>query len=500
MVGDDIISIPDKWEYPWCAAWDLAFHAIPLGLVDPDFAKYQLHLLLGDRYQHPNGQVPASEWNFDEVNPPVHAWAAFFLYGLDRRRTGKGDLTFLKGIYHKLLLNFTWWVNRKDPNGRGVFDGGFLGLDSIGVFDRTAKLPGGVHLEQADGIAWMAFYTQSMLQISLELALDDPSYVDMAVKFFEQFVWISSAMIHIGGDGDMWDEDDGFFYDVLRTPDGEAQKLKVRSIVGLLPLCATTVFSEDNLEKLPELQRSTGWFVDRRPLLVSKMHDPRAVGYRGRRLLSLLSEQRLRRVLSRMLDENEFLSPYGIRSLSRHHLDHPFTFVAGGEEMKIGYTPAESDTSMFGGNANWRGPIWLPINGLLIRELINYYCYYGPAFTVEYPTGSGRHMNLYEIARDLADRCARIFTRDKRGRRPVFGAASKFTGDPLWRDHLLFYEYFHGDNGAGIGASHQTGWTGLIATFLHYFASISATDALEMWTLPLKFKPDASTDVPGLQR
>jgi hypothetical protein len=500
MVGDDIISMPDKWEYPWCADWDLAFHAIPLGLVDPDFAKYQLHLMLGDRYLHPNGQVPACEWNFDEVNPPVHAWAAFFLYGLDRRRTGKGDLTFLKGVYHKLLLNFTWWVNRKDPNGRGVFDGGFLGLDSMGVLDRNAKLPGGLQLEQADGVAWMAFYTQSMLQISLELALDDPSYVDMALKFFEQFIWISSAMIHIGGDGDMWDEEDGFFYDVLRTPDGHAEKLKVRSMVGLLPLCAATVFSEDTLEKLPELQRGTGWFVDRRPLLVSKIHDPRAVGYRGRRLLSLLGEQRLRRVLGRLFDENEFLSPHGIRSLSRYHLEHPGLVTAGRETLKIGYLPAESDSPMFGGNANWRGPIWLPINGLLIRALINYYCYYGPGFTVEYPTGSGRQMNLYEIARDLADRCARIFIRDKRGRRPVFGAASKFTGDPLWRDHLLFYEYFHGDNGAGIGASHQTGWTGLIATFLHYFATVSATDALEIWTLPLEFKPNAPAHVPALQR
>jgi hypothetical protein len=499
MVSHDIISMPDKWEYPWYAAWDLAFHSIPLGLVDPDFAKSQLLLLLREHYMHPSGQLPAYEWNFGDVNPPVHAWAAYFLYGLDRRRTGQGDLTFLKSVYHKLLLNFTWWVNRKDPTGRGVLDGGFLGLDNIGVLDRSAPLPTGGHLEQADGTAWMAFYAQAMLQISLELALDDASYVDMALKFFEHFIWIASAMIHIGGAGEMWDEEDGFFYDVLRTPDGRAQRLKVRSMVGLLPLCAATVISEDATVKLPELQRSALWFVNHRPQLIRNIQDPRTTGFRGRRLLSLLSEERLRRVLARMLDENEFLSPYGIRSLSRHHLDHPSTFLADGSALKIGYLPAESDTPLFGGNSNWRGPIWMPVNGLLIRALINYYCYYGPSFTVEHPTGSGRRLNLYEVARDLAERCARIFTRDKRGRRPVFGAASKFSGDPLWRDHLLFYEYFHGDNGAGIGASHQTGWTGLIATFLHYFATVSATDALELWALPSKLKAHATTDVPALQ-
>jgi hypothetical protein len=482
VVSDDVISMPDKWEYPWCAAWDLAFHSIPLSLVDPDLAKKQLMLLLQERYLHPNGQVPGSEWNFGEVNPPVHAWAAYFLYQLDRRRTGHADIAFLKGIYNKLLLNFTWWVNRRDLTGRNVFEGGFLGLDSVGVLDRRAPLLTGGHLEQADGIAWMAFFAQSMLQISLELALDDPSYADMALKFFEHFVWIASAMIHIGGKGEMWDERDGFFYDVLRTPDGRSQQLKVRSMVGLLPLCAATVINEEVTAALPQLQQRAGWFFSNRPHLVSNIHDPRRPGYRDRRLLSLLSEERLRRVLSRLLDENEFLSPFGIRSLSRHHLDHPYEFGVGEQRFKVGYLPAESDSAMFGGNSNWRGPIWLPVNGLLVRALLNYYGYYGPNFTVECPTGSGHRATLYEVAFEISERLARIFTADARGRRPLFGAAPKFTDDRLWRDHLLFYEYFNGDNGAGIGASHQTGWTGLIASLIHYFATISPTEALNLWS------------------
>jgi hypothetical protein len=485
MVSDEVISMPDKWEYPWYAAWDLAFHSIPLALVDPDFAKKQLLLLLQERYLHPNGQVPAYEWNFGDVNPPVHAWAAYFLYQIDRQRTGHADLEFLRTIYNKLLLNFTWWVNRKDPTGRNVFEGGFLGLDNIGVVDRNAPLPTGGYLEQADGTAWMAFYAQSMLQLSLELALDDRSYVDMALKFFEHFIWITSAMIHIGGNGEMWDEEDGFFYDVLRTPDGRARKLKVRSMVGLLPLCAATVVNEQVMEALPELQQRAGWFVSNRPNLVSNIHDPRRPGYRNRRLLSLLGEDRLRRVLARLLDENEFLSPFGIRSLSRHHLENPYTLAAGDHRYKIGYRPAESDTAMFGGNSNWRGPIWLPVNSLLVRALLNYYGYYGPNFTVEFPTGSGQRATLYEVAREITERLARIFTTDSRGRRPVFGAAPKFTDDRLWRDHVLFYEYFHGDNGAGIGASHQTGWTGLIASLLHYFATMSSTEALDLWPMTL---------------
>jgi hypothetical protein len=482
MVSDDVISMPDKWEYPWYAAWDLAFHSIPLSLVDPDFAKKQLSLLLQERYLHPNGQVPAYEWNFGDVNPPVHAWAAYFLYQIDRRRTGQADLTFLRSIYNKLLLNFTWWVNRKDQRGRNVFEGGFLGLDNIGVFDRGPPLPTGGAVEQADGTAWMAFYAQTMLQISLELALDDRAYIDMALKFFEHFVWIASAMIHIGGQGEMWNEEDGFFYDLLRTPDGRAQQLKVRSVVGLLPLCAATVMSEEVVAALPELQQRAGWFVNNRPHLASNIHDPRRPGFRSRRLLSLLGEARLRRVLARMLDEDEFLSPFGIRSLSRHHLEHPYAFDVGGRKVRIAYLPAESDSGMFGGNSNWRGPIWLPVNGLLVRALLNYYGYYGPNFTVECPTGSGRRANLYEVAQEITERLTRIFVPDARGRRPLFGAAPKFTDDRLWRDHLLFYEYFNGDNGAGVGASHQTGWTGLIASLIHYFATVTPAEALNLWS------------------
>jgi hypothetical protein len=491
MVNDDVISMPDKWEYPWYAAWDLAFHSVPLGLVDPDFAKQQLLLLLQARYLHPSGQVPAYEWNFGDANPPVHAWAAYFLFQSDKRRTGRADLGFLKSVYQKLLLNFTWWANRKDPTGRNVFEGGFLGLDNVGIFDRSASLPTGGHLEQADGTAWMAFYAQMMLQISLELALDDRSYVDMALKFFEHFIWIASAMIHIGGQGEMWDEEDGFFYDVLRTPDGKARRLKVRSMVGLLPLCAATVLSDKVMSELPELQQRAGWFVRNRPQLVSNIHDPRLPGYRDRRLLSLLSEGRLRRVLSRVLDEEEFLSPFGIRSLSRHHLSNPYVLECCGNEFKVGYLPAESDNVMFGGNANWRGPVWLPVNGLVVRALLNYYGYYGPNFKIECPTGSGRRLTLYEVAKEISDRLARIFTIDESGRRPLFGRTRKFTDDPLWSDNLLFYEYFHGDNGAGIGASHQTGWTGLIASLVHYFATVSPKQALDLWSTERTIKEPA---------
>jgi hypothetical protein len=490
MVSDDVISMPDKWEYPWYAAWDLAFHAVPLALVDPSFAKKQLLLLLQERYMHPNGQVPASEWNFGDVNPPVHAWSAYLLYQLDKQRSGRGDLTFLKNIYNKLLINFTWWVNRKDPLGRNVFEGGFLGLDNIGVFDRTAPLPTGGHLEQADGTAWMAFYAQAMLQISLELALDDRAYVDMALKFFEHFVWIASSLIHIGGRTasakttatTMWSEEDGFFYDVLRTPDGSSQQLKVRSMIGLLPLCAAAVVNEQVVAALPELQQRARWFARHRPHLVSDIHDPRRPGYRDRRLLSLLSEERLRRVLGHLLDEEEFLSPFGIRSLSRYHLAHPYQLDLGGQQLRFEYLPAESQSAMFGGNSNWGGPIWMPVNGLLVRALINYYGYYGPSFRVECPTGSGRMATLYEVAKELTERLARIFLRDDKGRRPVFGQTPKFADDPRWRDHLLFYEYFHGDNGAGIGASHQTGWTGLVASLLHYFETFSPSDALDLWS------------------
>jgi hypothetical protein len=482
MVGNDLISMPDKWEYPWYAAWDLAFHALPLGLVDADFAKQQLLLLLQERYLHPTGQVPASEWNFGDVNPPVHAWGAYFLYQFDKRRSGRGDHEFLKAIYNKLLINFTWWVNRKDPQGRSAFEGGFLGLDNVGVFDRHVPLPRGGNLERADGTAWMAFYAQAMLQISLELALEDRAYVDMALRFFDHFIWIASALVHIGGDGAMWNEEDGFFYDVLRTPDGRVRQLKVRSMIGLLPFCAAAVVNEEVVAALPELQQRARWFASHRPHLVSHIHDPRRPGYRDRRMLSLLSEERLRRVLEHLLDENEFLSPFGIRSLSRYHLEHPHVLDLDGQELRVGYLPAESDSAIFGDNSNWRGPIWMPLNVLLIRALINYYCYYGPNFRVECPTGSGRRLTLYEVAQELTERLTRIFLLDSHGRRPLYGQAPKFSDDPRWRDHLLFYEYFHGDNGAGIGASHQTGWTGLIASLLHYFATVSPAEALKLWS------------------
>ena len=477
MFNGDVISMPDKWEYPWYAAWDLAFHTVPLAMVDMDLAKEQLELLMQERYLHPNGQVPAYEWNFSDVNPPVHAWATFFLYQLEelqRGARGRGDLGFLRRMYEKLLLNFTWWVNRKDPDGRNVFEGGFLGLDNIGVFDRSAPLPTGGHLEQADGTAWMAFYSQVMLQMSIELTLDDPAYKGMAIKFFEHFIWIAAAMTHIGG-GDMWDEEDGFFYDLLRAPDGSATPLKVRSMVGLLPVCAATVLPET---ALPELDQRASWFLQNRPQLVRNIHDPREPGVRGRHLLAILGGKRLRRVLARMLDEKEFLSPYGIRSLSAHHRDHPYVFNVRGDEYRVSYRPAESDSGMFGGNSNWRGPIWMPVNALLIRALVSYYAYYGDDFRVECPTGSGRMLTLYQVAQELTERLARIFTPDGEGHRPVYGGVRLFREDPSWRDIVLFYEFFHGDNGAGIGASHQTGWSGLIASLLAFFAQVSPADAL----------------------
>jgi hypothetical protein len=479
MVSGDVISMPDKWEYPWYAAWDLAFHSLPLGLVDPDFAKKQLSLLLEERYLHPNGQVPAYEWNFSDVNPPVHAWATFFLYQVEARRTGKADIKFLKTMFNKLLLNFTWWVNRKDVNGQNVFEGGFLGLDNIGVFDRSAPLPTGGFLQQADGTAWMAFYSQMMLQIAIELAGDDPTYGTMALKFFEHFVWIASAMTHIGGGCEMWDEQDGFFYDVLRTPDGRSARLGVQSMVGLLPLMATTVLTGKARQVIPEMVQRAEWFIGNRPQLIQHLHDPRKPGYHGRSLLAVVSDDRLRRVLAHMLDENEFLSPYGIRALSARHREHPYEFWVSGQRYGVGYLPAESDSGLFGGNSNWRGPIWMPVNALLIRSLVTYYTYYGNDFQVEFPTGSGRQMNLFQVARELTRRLTSIFTLDENGHRPVHGGVKKFQDDPNFRDHVLFYEYFHGDIGAGLGASHQTGWTGLIASMMDFFASVSAESVLE---------------------
>jgi hypothetical protein len=480
MSNADVISMPDKWEYPWYAAWDLAFHVLALTLVDEDFGKQQLDLMLRGNYLHPNGQLPAYEWNFGDVNPPVHAWSTIFTYRLDKMRHGSGDLEWLEGSFHKLMLNFTWWVNRKDRSGRNLFEGGFLGLDNIGVFDRSSPLPTGGYLEQADGTAWMALFCQNMLEIAIELALHKPTYVHMGHKFVEHFLWIASSMIHAGDNVGMWDEEDGFFYDVLRLPNGQAQRLKVRSMVGLLPLCAVTVFEGELREKYPEIGQRFRSFLDARAELTASIHNPVKPGINGRLMASILDEERLRRVLARMLDENEFLSPYGIRSLSRYHAAHPFVFRVGNEEYRVPYLPGESDTGMFGGNSNWRGPIWMPVNGLIIRALLQYYTYYGDQLVVECPTGSGRLMNLYQVAEEIARRLGNIFLRDASGRRPAYGGTRKFQEDPYWRDHILFYEYFHGDNGAGLGASHQTGWTGIIARLMHLFASTTAEQLLDL--------------------
>ncbi|PWC42590.1 glucosidase [Azospirillum sp. TSO22-1] len=478
MRNADIISMPDKWEYPWYAAWDLAFHVLALSLVDPDFATQQLDLMVRERYLHPNGQLPAYEWNFGDVNPPVHAWASIFTYRLIKARNRKEDVRWLEQVFQKLLLNFTWWLNRKDRDGRNVFEGGFLGLDNIGVFDRSAPLPTGGHLEQADGTAWMALFSLNMLEIAVELTAHNPVYVDMCLKFAEHFLWIASAMTRLGDDTGMWDEEDGFFYDVLRLPDGRAERLKVRSMVGLLPLCGVCVFDGSVLADFPDVAQRFSAFLASRPDMVAAMHDPRKAGYDGRRLGSILNEHRLRRVLAHMLDEGEFLSPYGIRSISRHHAEHPYSFTAGGQEFRVSYLPAESDSGMFGGNSNWRGPIWMPVNALIIRALVQYYMYFGDDFTVECPTGSGRFMTLYQVAEEISRRLANIFLKDADGRRPVFGGAGTFQQDPEWRDHILFYEYFHGDNGAGIGASHQTGWTGVVARLMHFFATSTPQEVL----------------------
>jgi hypothetical protein len=481
MFNGDIISMPDKWEYPWYAAWDLAFHTIALSLVDFDFAKEQLSLMLRSLYSHPNGQIPAYEWNFSDVNPPVHAWATLYLYKMERD-LGREDVRFLARSFHGLTLNFNWWVNRKDPQGRNVFAGGFLGLDNIGVFDRSAPLPTGGTLEQADGTAWMAFYCQNMLEMALILADHDPQYEEFAFSFLQHFIWIAYAMDRIGEHHDeMWDEADGFFYDVLRLPDGSAKRLKVRSMVGLLPLCASTIFEADALTKHPRLMELIALFRERHPEVVAKVAptDEGYIGYGGRRLLSTLSQKRLERVLGYLLDENEFLSPHGIRSLSRYHQDHPFVFHAGGQELSVSYLPAESNTGMFGGNSNWRGPVWMPVNALIVRGLLNLYSFYGDEFTVECPTGSGNRMTLFEVAKEISRRLAGIFLRDANGRRPVYGGTAKFQEDPHWRDLILFYEYFHGDNGAGLGASHQTGWTGTIARLLDLFGRVNPNIVLD---------------------
>jgi hypothetical protein len=483
MHNADVISMPDKWEYPWYAAWDLAFHALPLTLVDTDFGKHQLDLMLRDNYLHPNGQMPAYEWNFGDVNPPVHAWATLFTYRLDRERSGKPDVDWLERCFQKLLLNFTWWLNRKDRAGKNAFEGGFLGLDNIGVFDRSAPLPTGGYLEQADGTAWMALFSLNMLEMAGELALHNAQYADMLLKFVHHFVSIASATIHAGGDTSMWDEEDGFFYDVLRLPNGEAQRLKVRSMVGLLPLCAVAVFEDQLSRRFPEVAARLQTVLEARPELVSFIHDPTKPGHANRRLGAILDETKLRRVLTRMLDENEFLSAYGIRSLSRVHAEHPYVLRVGEQEFRVPYLSGESDSGMFGGNSNWRGPIWMPVNALIIRALLQYYAYYGDEFTIECPTGSGRRMNLYRVAEEISRRISSIFLADRDGRRPVNGRAQKLEQDPHWRDYLQFFEYFDGETGAGLGANHQTGWTGVVARGMHLFATTTPEQMLALGKL-----------------
>jgi hypothetical protein len=480
MIGDHVISMPDKWEYPWFAAWDLAFHTLALATVDIDFAKEQLDLLLRQVYLHPTGQIPAYEWNFSDVNPPVQAWATIFLYRMEQALRGQTDLRFLKRIFGRLSANFGWWVNRKDRFGRSLFEGGFLGLDNIGVFDRSAPLPTGGHLEQADGTAWVALFCQNMVEIAFELAAHDPTYEELTANYLLELLLIARAMNGIGPDG-MWDEEDGFYYDVLRLPDGTATRLKVRSMVGLLPLCAATVVEKWQRERVPRLTAALNERLQRMPELRESIHEtgPGHFGVAERGIMGLVNQNRLRRILTRMLDENEFLSPYGIRSLSRYHAEHPYVFSVQGQEYGVSYLPAESDSGMFGGNSNWRGPIWMPVNALIIRALMHYFAYYGDNFKIECPTGSGNLMNLFEVAQEIANRLTRIFLRDESGRRPVFGGGEKFQHDPHWRDHLLFYEYFHGDNGAGIGASHQTGWTGVIAGLIDIFGKLDAETFLQ---------------------
>ena len=480
MLNSDVISMPDKWEYPWYAAWDLAFHTIALSLVDFDFAKEQLLLMLRNLYAHPNGQIPAYEWNFSDVNPPVHAWATLFLYRVESE-LGRADLRFLECSFQGLMLNFNWWVNRKDPDGRNVFAGGFLGLDNIGVFDRSAPLPTGGHLDQADGTAWMAFYCLCMLEIALTLTEYDSMYEEIAFRFLEHFVWITFAMDRLGENHDeMWDAADGFFYDLLHLPNGQAIRLKIRSMVGLLPLCAATVFEPGTMAQHPRMLELMELFRKRHPEVLDQIAaaNGKFEGYLGRRLTAVCNKDKLQSILKYMLDENEFLSPYGIRSLSRYHLDHPFSFWLSGHEYRVQYLPAESNTGMFGGNSNWRGPIWMPVNALIIRGLLLMYPFYGEDFKVECPTGSGTYMTLFEVAKEIGDRLAKIFLRDENGSRPIYGATKKFQDDPYWRDYILFYEYFHGDNGAGLGASHQTGWTGLVARTLDLFARVHAVDVL----------------------
>ncbi|HWC98623.1 MAG TPA: hypothetical protein VG456_17810 [Candidatus Sulfopaludibacter sp.] len=467
LYNSDVISMPDKWEYPWYAAWDLAFHAVPLALIDPEFAKDQLVLMLREWYMHPNGQLPAYEWNLSDVNPPVHAWAAWRVYKIEQKRRGKPDRAFLERVFHKLLLNFTWWVNRKDTEGRNIFEGGFLGLDNIGVFNRSEPLPDGGFIEQADSTGWMAMYSLNLMAIALELARQDSAYEDVASKFWEHFLYIAHAMNHLGGDGEeMWDEEDGFFYDVLHMPDGSHRPLKVRSLVGLIPLFAVETLESRLMDQLPGFQRRMRWFIENRPDLTHNVASMQVPGKGERRLLSIVDPAQLRRILKRMLDEEEFLSPFGIRSLSRAYKDHPYVFPSDGTEHTVQYEPGESTSGLFGGNSNWRGPVWFPANYLIIESLQKFHHYLGDEYKVECPTGSGRMMTLWEVAAEISRRLVRLFLPDESGRRPAHSGNELFRSDPNWKDLILFYEYFHAETGAGLGAGHQTGWTALVAKML----------------------------------
>ena len=468
LSNHDIISMPDKWEYPWYAAWDSAFHCLPLTMIDTEFAKEQLLLFTKERYMHPNGQLPAYEWKFEDVNPPVHAWATWRVFEIDRdQQGGIGDLAFLERVFHKMMLYFTWWVNRKDAEGHNIFQGGFLGLDNIGVFDRSSPLPNGGYINQADGTSWMAMYSLNMMRMALELATHNPVYQDIAIKFFEHFLHIAKAMTNIASEGiGLWDEETEFYYDVLCLPDGQHVPLRARSLVGLAPLFAVETLEPEMLQKLPLFRKRLDWLLNNRPdlaELVSRWHEE---GRGERHLLSLLRGHRMKCLLRRMLDPNEFLSDYGIRGLSKYHEANPLEFHCSGQRLTVGYQPAESDTNMFGGNSNWRGPIWFPVNFLLIESMLKFHHYYGDDFKIECPTGSGNYVTIEQAARDLACRLTRIFLRDGQQQRAVFGASDKFQNDEHFRDHIPFFEYFHGDNGRGVGASHQTGWTGLIANLL----------------------------------
>ena len=476
--NQDVLSMPDKWEYPWYAAWDLAFHCVPLALVDPDFAKRQLILMVREWYMHPNGQIPAYEWGFGDVNPPVHAWASWRVYKMEKKLRGKGDTTFLKRMFHKLLLNFTWWVNRKDSEGLNVFQGGFLGLDNIGVFDRSAPVPGGGHVQQSDGTSWMAMYALNLMTIALELAREDHGYEDVATKFFEHFMCIAYAMNNIAGEGiALWDDEDEFPYDVLHLGEKNNVRLKVRSVVGLTPLFAVETIEPDVLEALPRFRRRMEWFLKYRPDMARLVSHWQVPGEGDRRLLALVRGHRMKRILARMLDPNEFLSEFGVRSLSKHHATHPYAVSINGIDYRVGYEPGESQGCLYGGNSNWRGPVWFPVNFLIIESLQKFHHYYSDDFKVECPTGSGVYMTLWEVSQELSHRLTRIFLRDGEGCRPVHGNREVFRVDPNWGDYALFHEYFHGDTGSGLGASHQTGWTSLVAKLIQQSGGISPKEA-----------------------